>query len=185
MKAKKIIELLNENKIVALPTDTVFGLFAIPTVDNVKKINNIKNSKESKKLTLMSNDLNKFFKYIDSDEKTISILKNELPGQKTFIVKLKNSLETSKAIPFEENIGIRVPTLIDTNTKPLKEVLNQFEFLLSTSVNLSGQEPLNSSKKIKELFGDDVVVVKEVKAIKNKKPSMIIDLTSEIKLIRS
>ena len=185
MKSKKIVEFLKQNKIVALPTDTVYGFFALPTIDNVKHINNIKNSKETKKLTLMSDNLTKFLKYIEADKNKISILQNELPGKKTFIINLKNSLEVAKIVPFKENIGIRIPTLVDVNTKILKEVLSEFDFLLSTSVNLSGKEPLNSSKQIKELFGDDVVVVKEEKTIKNTKPSMIIDLTNGIELIRS
>lgn len=185
MKAKKIIELLKENKIVAMPTDTVYGLFALPTKENVKQINNIKNSKETKKLTLMSDNLDKFLKFIDLDDKKISILKNELPGKKTFIVNLKQISNLDETIPFDDNVGIRIPNLMDVNTQILKEVLSEFEFLLSTSVNLSGKEPLNSSKQIKELFRDDIIVVKEEKAMKEAKPSMIIDLTENIKLIRS
>ena len=184
MKASKIIEALKNNQIVAIPTDTVYGLFALPTIENAHKINTIKKSPKDKKLSIMASEFSKYENILEIGEFEKNIISENLPGAKTFIVPLKDNLSTSKKFFWSDSIGIRVPDFFNKNTFFLKEVLDAFEFLFATSVNISGEKSLTNAKEIKEVFGNSILIVKEKETLPGKASTIISLLNDEIKVIR-
>jgi len=70
------------------------------------------------------------------------------------------------------------------NTFFLKEVLDAFEFLFATSVNISGEKSLTNAKEIKEVFGNSILIVKEKETLPGKASTIISLLNDEIKVIR-
>ncbi len=184
MKIEKIINALKNNQIVAIPTDTVYGMFAFPSKENAKKINALKHSPTSKKLSIMSTSLEKYDDIIAWEKFEKNIVEENLPGPKTFILPLKNNDYTKSIFPWEESIGIRVPDFFNKNTYFLREVLKEFDFLFATSVNISGEPTLSTAKEIKKIFGKEILIVKEIETLSGKASTIISLLDNKITIIR-
>ena len=126
----EIVDLFKEGKIIAFPTDTVFGLGCLYTNKEAeKRIYAAKNRPLNKKLPIMVSDksmLNEYFEINSIEQKIIDKL---MPGALTIILKIKNS---------EDTIAIRIP-----DDDFIIEVISKVGSpLYVTSANLSGEESL-------------------------------------------
>ena len=184
---EKNIELfVNEIKagnIVAIPTDTVFGLFALPTINGMNKLNSLKKSPLSKKISLMTNNLDKFSKIIDLNESNLRLVKETLPGEITYIVPIKKDYLSKNTFPLKESIGIRVPNFKNKDTIFLEKILEQFDFLFATSANISGENVLKTSDEIKIVF-PNILIKNETFSLNNKPTTIISLLYNKRKTIR-
>ncbi len=151
-KNKVINILLQEKSVAILPTDTVYGMFATISSENIKLINDIKDREENKDISVMFSSLEQAHEYIENTNEMWELLKSNLPGKKTFIVKLKKG----KIPAFDEinktEMGIRV---IANDRIVMKAILNKTGPLLSTSCNKTGEEPIWDTKSMKEKFKDN------------------------------
>lgn len=164
--AKKLIL---KGKIIAYPTDTLYGLGVDAT--NTKAINLLNKLKEREQpYSIIVNSIKMLKKYAhlsNMDEKKI---KKYLPGPYTLILK-KKSTDLSKLIMLDLNtVGIRIPkhnfclNLINMINRPI----------VTTSINKHGNKPLNTINDIQNnfprisLFQDDNINI-------NSKGSTIID----------
>ncbi len=181
MNKDDVINHLKNGEIVAIPTDTVYGLFGIPTKEVIDKINQIKLSPRDKKLSIMASSFEKYKNHIDINLEQKQFILKHLPGKFTFIVKMKSS-DVTNNLPWKDTIGIRVPSNRNSDTEQLLNILNEFDFLVATSVNISGQKPLNDYETIKEQF-PGIIVVKNEELISGK-PTKIYSLIDDIKIIR-
>lgn len=163
-------DLLN-SKIIAFPTDTVFGL-GCEIDDEVakEKIYEAKNRSIDKKLPMMVCDYEMLKEYCEVDRKTKTLLDIFTPGPITLIMKYKNS---------EETVAVRIPndewilTLIKTIGKPL----------LVTSANISGAGSLIKYDDVVKQIGEKVdgIVMGDAKG---GKASTIVDCLHDFKILR-
>ena len=104
------------------------------------------------------------------------------PAKMTFLMKANNKID-KKLLKGSKLIGIRIP-----DHQPVKKLINFLEFpIVSTSVNVSGQSPLNSADKIEIFiknsgFSSETILISEGELF-NSKGSTIIDLSNEIPCI--
>ena len=126
------------------PTDTVWGLVCrIDTEEaqqNIQRIYLIKEREATKPLILFGRDLESLKPYAHWSPSAQELADRYWPGALTIIVP-RSSLLPQWVNPNEEYIGLRVPkstsvmSLLDQTTNGL---------LLSTSANLSGEEPVSN-----------------------------------------
>lgn len=99
---------------------------------------------------------------------------NKLPGKYTFIVNLKSFSDFKR-----KDFGIRI-----TGNCYLQDILEDVGSVLASSCNISGENICNSFEEIKNVFGnEDVVVVKDINATSG--ASTIIDIRDDVKVIRN
>ena len=171
----KIVESLNNDRVVVLETDTVFGLMARASKENKIKINKLKERDENKYVGLIFPDKKTLYK----DMYDISYYKKEymderLPGKYTFIVKLKNHYGDED----REEFGVRV-----TGNEYLQNIIKKTGPLLASSPNISGHDPGKNIKEIEEIFKDkDIDIVDSDLTLD--KASTIIRLIDDIEIIR-
>jgi tRNA threonylcarbamoyl adenosine modification protein (Sua5/YciO/YrdC/YwlC family) len=161
-----IIELLKKGRVIAIPTDTIYG-FAVDGTksDTVKKLINIKGRGEKPFTFFMSR--NNIKKYAVITKK--KIFNYFIPGSITIIL---NKRKGSR-LPFaSEKIGVRIPQT-DFIIKLLSLYANP---LAVTSANLSGQEPLDSAVEIAEHFTGIDLVIDGGRL--SSRPSTVLDLTT-------
>lgn len=176
---EKIINLIKNNKIVALPTDTIYGFSCLAT-DNksIEKLCKIKHREDSQQFILLVSESYDLNNLIDVSDKNIKFIKENTPNPITMIVnKNKNvNLSTYFKLP---TLAIRIP-----KDKFLQSILSEVGIMISTSCNIHGQIPLNDYKEIVKTFDTLDGVVKIENYIPSK-PSTIVDLSQqEIKIIR-
>ena len=174
----KIIDILNNDGLIVVPTDTIYAFAtSINSKKGIERLAKIKNEKlKRSNFSLICKDLSNISKYTKPiDRKTFRTLKSTLPGPFTFILNANNSVskifQTNK-----KEIGIRVPdhkfikTLVEELNHPLVcSSVNDEDHIIKYTT-----DPL----AIFEKFENNVDAVINYGYGKNV-ASTIIDLTSE------
>jgi tRNA threonylcarbamoyl adenosine modification protein (Sua5/YciO/YrdC/YwlC family) len=141
----EITKYIKKNKVVIMPSDTIYGFLARQSAAD--RVRQMKNRDEKPFLCLISEI--KQLDFFDIDyESYREILDKNWPGNITFILNNRQK---------DRTYGVRMPAydivkrIIDGAGEPL----------LSTSVNVSGENPLNDKQSIVAAFGDkaDLIVI--------------------------
>lgn len=171
-----IVKTLNEEgKVVAIKTDTVYGLVC-NALDKVatNKIYTIKNRESKKPLSIFVKDIDEVEKYVDSSNLTSyakRLMEKHWPGALTIIFKKKDDT-LNHITQNKDSIGIRLP-----NDKDLNYILNNIDFpLAQTSCNISGEKEYRSANEIKEKLGKDIDLIVDGGEIINNEPSTVLSL---------
>ncbi len=136
-------------RLIIFPTDTVYGIgCAVFDKESIEKIYQIKNRDRSKPLPCLCANLKQVCDVAEINDLEKQIIQKFMPGALTLILKAKASI--SQITGFD-TIGVRLPL----NTIAQK-VLIKYGPMLTTSVNESGELPLNNFKDIKKSFGQYV-----------------------------
>ena len=133
----------------------------------------------SKSKPLATYTYKRYSRYVESiNDEAQTLIDHGWPGALTLIFR-KSNLISDKVTNGLPTIAIRMP-----KSKIALEILNHFGPMATTSVNISGEKELNSIDEIAEKFNEyiDFIVVDKEKL--NYKPSMIIDCTNNMKIIR-
>ena len=161
-------------KIVSFPTDTVNGVGAlIDDIEGINKIYNLKHRNPNKPIAVLAPNVESILPYIEVPSIEIeNIMKKYWPGALTIIFKKNKeiNLEITKNL---DTIAFRIP-----NSKIALEILNHFGPMATTSVNLSGSEPLNSYQLIYDNFHDQIDYLIEEEESKSGISSTIVDATT-------
>lgn len=153
--AAEVKQALLAGKIVAVPTDTVFGLLVDGLNEAaVEQLYMLKKRPKSKSLIA-------FVSSVQSAEQIVAVIPTFArkliadfwPGALTCIFRTKKD----SSFPFlenEESIAVRMP-----NNKALLELLEDMEtVIVSTSANVSGEKVLTTVAMVEQQFGDEVLV---------------------------
>ena len=171
---------LNDHKVIAFPTETVYGLGVFyDDYEAYQYLNKIKGRPEDKPYTMMVFGPEEISKYAYVSPKYQKIIDMYMPGPLTILVKAKDNVP--KYVTHDTQIvGIRVPDNIEAECL----LLYIQKPLLVPSANKSGQKPAVTSSEVREIFGREVWTIIPGEC-KGGVPSTIVDLTGdEIKLIR-
>ena len=128
-------------KTICFATDTVFGIGALfDDFTGKKKIFKLKNRSVNKQLPVLASSIDMVLKHVISpSEEVYSLMEKYWPGALTIIFNNKKGNGT---------IAFRVPDNIYT-----RQLIDHFGPLATTSVNISGEKPLNSVEEIDKAFG--------------------------------
>ncbi|XP_032678216.1 yrdC domain-containing protein, mitochondrial isoform X2 [Odontomachus brunneus] len=127
--------LLQQSKVIAMPTDTVYGFAASASdVEAIQRLYDIKKRVESKPLAICLSNVDEVTQWAVTNELPPLLLEKLLPGPYTVILKRKPSLNPALN-PGTDSVGIRVP-----NSKFIRSVAKIIGPIALTSANVS-KEP--------------------------------------------
>ena len=170
----RAVAALRDDGVVAYPTDTVYGLGCdITSRRAVERITHIKGRDPKKPMSFVCADLNHISRYARVSNFAYRILKRHLPGAYTFI------LEASREVPKmlltkQKTVGIRIPD----HAVALALVRELDNPVLSTSANLSGDEPINNPAEIQQILGTQVDVILDCDVLP-RVPSTVVSLVDD------
>lgn len=145
---------MNKGELIVMPTDTVYGLAAM-LYDEValQKIYEVKGREQSKQIPLLISSIDQI-KDIATYDKKIKILMDRFwPGALTIVMKTTDEFMKKTG---ESTIAIRMPK----HPKALA-LIDKYGVLRVTSLNKSGEPPLESIVEIKKTFGHVVSEIYE------------------------
>ncbi|SFU88041.1 L-threonylcarbamoyladenylate synthase type 1 TsaC [Xenorhabdus koppenhoeferi] len=174
-----IVTALKKEKVIAYPTEAVFGLGCDPDSENaVQELLTLKNRSWEKGLILIADNYGRLCPYIDaeqlSDEQKETIF-SFWPGPVTWVIPAKKTTPKWLTGKFS-TLAVRV-----TDHPLVNQLCSLYKKpLVSTSANLSGLEPCRSIEEVRQQFGSRIPVLEgEVGGREN--PSEIRDaLTGEL-----
>lgn len=166
------VNILKNDGVIVLPTDTVYGLACSGSSEEGKnKIYGIKERNLNKKLPIIVDTYDRLLDICDVSEAKLRKVRKFFPGEITIIFNKKNS---------EETVAVR---MIDNEI--INKIIAELDcFLYLTSANKSNDEAIcDVEKLIDEFEGKIDMIILGSKM--SKVNSTIIDMTGdEIKLIR-
>tara|TARA_Y100000590_G_scaffold348465_1_gene399514 strand:- start:539 stop:1123 length:585 start_codon:yes stop_codon:yes gene_type:complete len=133
--------------IIVYPTDTLYG-FGVDARNElaISKLNQIKGRKSP--ISVIMHDKNTVFSCIDIPEKHHDKINKYLIGKSTIILKVKSGVVHSNILGENKSLGIRIP---EHSFGP--RLCEKLGFpITTTSVNRTGETPLNDPNKIIKVF---------------------------------
>ena len=174
----KIITLLKDGGLLAMPTDTVFGLASMMDEKAIKRVYEVKGRSFDKPLPMMccSKEMIGSVAYINKDAD--KIIDKFMPGALTIVFKKKEEVPDFVTMG-RKTIGIRMPDdefildLIEKLGKPL----------MVTSANISGNGSLISWKDVYACMKGKIegIICEDARG---DIASTIIDVSEDLKLLR-
>jgi len=178
-KAKKNID---NNNIIGMPTETVYGLAGNAySSRSVKKIFKLKRRPSFNPLIIHFKNLQELKNEVVFNEDFIKLYKAFCPGPITFILKKKKKSKISKlATAGKKTIAVRIP-----KHKVAKNLLNILKFpLAAPSANISSKLSPTSAKDVFEEFGNKIKFILDGGQCKIGLESTIVDLTEKPSILR-
>lgn len=170
---------MKKGTVIIFPTDTIYGI-GCKLYDKValERIFEIKQRDRSKHIPILVSNIvaiNPIAKY---DSKTLAVMQEFWPGPLTLILESTSEFFEKTG---EKTIAIRIP-----DHYLAIDLINQLGPLRATSVNISGERPLNTYNEVKEQFGQlvDKVYGEHVGDYIGVASTIIDVSNSEIKLVR-
>ena len=178
-KAKKI---LIKNKIIAVPTETVYGLAGNAYSNkSVKKIYKLKKRPKNNPLIIHYYNLNMLKKDAFLDNNFLKLYKKFSPGPLTFILRKKEKSKISRFANANLNtIAVRFP-----NNKVIRSLLKKLSFPLAVpSANIStGVSPTEPSDVIDE-FKNNIKFILDGGKSRIGLESTVVNLCGKINILR-
>ncbi|MCJ1969760.1 L-threonylcarbamoyladenylate synthase [Lactococcus carnosus] len=175
----KAVELLQAGQLVALPTETVYGLFGLALDDTVvEKIYQVKNRQHDHALNLNISSFEQMKYFSQNQPKYLEKLYNKfMPGSLTVI------LEANKRVPSLVNYGMPTVGFRMPDNQTTLEILRQTGPMVGPSANLTGNpSPKTAQDVLSDLSGQIAAVLKADESISGI-DSTIVDLTGELPTI--
>lgn len=163
----------NEHKIIALPTDTVYGVgVKYGNLDDLERLKRAKHRPETKPIPMMVSNVEQMKQVALLDERIEKIAAKFLPGALTLVVNVKDSVDSAYTNGLS-TIAIRIP-----DEKFILDVIDELNCpILVTSANQSGEKTaLTSDDVYEQLPKIDGIVLGTCKALQ---ASTIVDCTKE------
>lgn len=174
-----VADALQNHKIIALPTDTVYGVGVMyGDLKDLQRLKNAKHRPETKPIPMMVSSIEHMEQVAVVDEKVKKIAERFLPGALTLVLKVKDNVPKEYTNGLD-TIAIRIPDepfilhVIDELNAPL----------LVTSANQSGAKTALTSDDVLDQLPDiDGLVLGKCRALQ---ASTIVDCTQEnLKILR-
>lgn len=152
----RIVERLRNGGIIAYPTDTTYGIgCSIFNKKGIERIYQMKQREKKKPFSFICPNISEIARYCRVSNVAFKHIKRYLPGPYTFV------LEATREVPDllvtrQKTVGIRIPD----NRICLDIVQMLGTPIVTTSANISGEEPVGDPLVIDDVFGSrlDIIV---------------------------
>jgi len=150
-----VVKILKNGGVIAYPTDTTYGIgCSILNKKALERIYRIKKRERDKPLSFICSDLSEISHYAQVNNFAFKTMKRFLPGPYTFV------LEASRSVPDllltrQKTVGIR----IRDNAICLALVRDLGHPIVTTSANLSGEEPLGDPFLVEDELGTQLDLI--------------------------
>ncbi len=178
----KCIKYLKKNELVALPTETVYGLAGNAySKKSILKIYKFKKRPKNNPLIIHYLNYKSAISDVNINKDFIKLYKEFCPGPVTFILpKKRNTSISSCATSNLKSIAIRFP-----NHVIIRKILKKLDFPLAMpSANISNKISPVDAKDVNDEFKKKIKVIIDGGRCKIGVESTVIDLTKGIKILR-
>ena len=177
---EECIKVLDNDGIIAYPTDTLYGLGCnAKSLKAIKKINKIKRRKSP--ISIIINSEKSILKWINVDTKYNRFIFDKLSTSNTVIVPIKKGFVSDHILGSDQTLGIRIP-----HHEFCFQITEKYPNpITTTSVNMTGERPLTSPNLIRKRFGKEIDLIIEDGIIDNKSSKIYLFKQEGFKLLRS
>ena len=174
----QIVESYKNGKIIAFPTDTVYGIGCDPFNKNsISRIYELKKRSGEKRFPILGLSKMELEKIVEFNSDAEKISEKFWPGQVTLLLPIRK--EMSKKIESNGKLAVRVP-----NNECVLSILKKCKLIVGTSANISNEESILDSNEFKTKLPGIDVLVNGGKIISSGESTIIDFVGDELKIIR-
>lgn len=171
----KIVDILRNGGVAALPTDNLFCLAADASNETaVNKIFEIKGRSDSSAIPILIADFSDVEKYTINQPEALELIAEKYwPGSLTIVLTKTKTLAPNIS-PGMDTIGIRIP-----NSDFIRSIIRDLgKPITGTSANLSGESPAISSAQVELSLGNRLDFIYKNATTAGGLPSTVLDLST-------
>ena len=175
------IDVLRGHGIVALPTDTVYGLCAVASDRAaVERVYDAKFRDPKQAMPLFVASIEQAELIAEMNDSARRLAHRFWPGALTIVLTKKRRYE-SRALAGGKTVAVRAPA-----DPAIREMAAQLGPLTGTSANIAGREECHTAAEVLEQLGDAVDLIVDAPVAAAGMPSTIVDCTrpSEVRVLR-
>jgi L-threonylcarbamoyladenylate synthase len=172
---RRAVEVLRQGGMVALPTDTVYGLVVV-AADRaaVERVYETKVRDLAQPMPLFVASIEQAELVAELNGGARALASRFWPGALTIVVPKKAAFET-RAAAGEQTVGLRVPA-----DPFLREAARQLGPLTGTSANIAGREECHTAAEVRAQLGDSVDLIVDAPVSAMGTPSTVVDCTDAL-----
>ncbi|HIJ96739.1 MAG TPA: threonylcarbamoyl-AMP synthase [Desulfuromonadales bacterium] len=154
-RIKMVADSLKDGGVIAYPTDTTYGIgCSIFCKKSIERIYQMKLRDRRKPFSIICSSLSEISRYARVSNGAFKLIKRYLPGPYTFV------FEATREVPDllltrQKTVGIRIPDNVICSA--LVTALGNP--IITTSANLSGEDPQGDPRLIENVFGSHLQYV--------------------------
>lgn len=177
---KQVAATLENGGVVAYPTDTTYGIgCSIFSKKGLERIYQMKQRDRRKPFSFICADLAEVSRFARLTNHAFKIMKRCLPGPYTFV------LEASREVPDllttkQKTVGIRMPD----NRICMALVQELGAPIVTTSANLSGEDPIGNPDEIVRQFGNQLDLIIDGGVLATDVSSVISLVGDQVEILR-
>lgn len=165
---------------VVVPTDTVYGIAALPHIPRaIEAIYRAKERPEDKPLPVLGASAADLAAVVEFDERAEELARRFWPGPLTLVLPRAPGFEADLGGTSAAGVGVRVPAF-----DLALDLLTRTGPLAVTSANKSGAAPATTAESARRIVGDAVAVVIDG-GKRDGVPSTVLSLVDEPTIVRS
>ena len=151
---RKIVRALRAGEVVGIPTDTVYGLAAMPNdAEAVSKLAGLKGRSDQQPIAVLFDDIEGVAPYVE-DAAALARLAPFWPGALTAVLRARDGLATA-ALTRLGTLGLRQP-----DDDLARSVIRACGGALAvSSANSTGEPPALSAAEVASAFGESLLVL--------------------------
>jgi tRNA threonylcarbamoyl adenosine modification protein (Sua5/YciO/YrdC/YwlC family) len=151
----QVVDVLEKGGVIAYPTDTTYGIGCnIFSKKGIEKIYQIKQREVKKPFSFICPDQSEVARYAKVSNYAFKLMKRLLPGPYTFVLEA-NSIVPDLLQTRQKTVGIRIPD----NRICLALVSLLGHPIVTTSANISGEEPFGDPRELYSKMGKQLDLV--------------------------
>ena len=176
----RAVEILSGGGVIALPTDTLYGISANALDDDVaSKVFRVKGREERSPLPIFVSDSGDLYKYgRDVPDVAVRLAEAFWPGKLTIVVGKSDQIPDVVSGGLD-TVGLRVPD----HPAPREIVARLGAPITATSANVSGRPALTTAEDVLAELGSRLDLVLDGGNLAPSLPSTVIDLTADPPII--
>lgn len=161
---------ISKGDVIIFPTDTVYGMGAkIDDYEALERIYEIKQRPKDKRLAVLCASVEDIEKIAYLNDNAYKLINEYMPGGLTIVVRTKEEYRNDYIY---DTVAVRIP-----NHELSLRILKENGPLATSSVNISGSEPLNDYIDIVKKFSDEVTYIFPNAVLSSRVSSTIVDLS--------
>jgi tRNA threonylcarbamoyl adenosine modification protein (Sua5/YciO/YrdC/YwlC family) len=151
----EVVDALNAGRIVAIPTDTVYGLAARANdAEAVRGLGELKGRDARQPVAVLFDDVRDIDAYVRPTNAFVR-LSAHWPGPLTLVVRVRHASARRFLATAEGTVGVRQPA-----DELARAVLRRVGGVLAvTSANFTGEPPATTAQQVAEAFGPALLVL--------------------------
>ena len=168
----RAVEVLRAGGVVALPTDTVYGLCAV-AVDTVavERVYEVKARDPAQPLPIFVASIEQAALIGETNAAVEALAAAFWPGALTIVMQ-RRAVYQSRALAGNDSVGVRAPA-----DPALRDLAAQLGPLTGTSANIAGRQECHTAEEVYAQLGDAIDLIIDAPVCATGVPSTIVDCT--------